>query len=76
MSVVRCEGCGTENPAGTAYCSGCARPLTASAQQAVAEKRAAHTATGIRWTAVFIAILVVLIVIAVVALAVTGVLVL
>lgn len=72
MSVVRCKGCGTENPAGATYCSGCARPLSASAQQAVVEQRAAHTATGIRWPAIVIAALIVAIIIVLVVLVVTG----
>jgi len=72
MSVVRCQGCGTENAPGAAYCSGCARPLSAAAQQAVADQRVAHTATGIRWSAVVVTGLIVLIIVVVVVLVVTG----
>lgn len=72
--MIRCEACGTENPPGTAYCSGCARKLDADTQATVARRRAEHTATGVAWMRVLLAIVIVIIVVAVVALLVTGVL--
>lgn len=72
--VVRCQACGTENPPGAAFCSKCARKLDPETQQAVAEQRAAHTATGIDWSRVVLAVIVFVIIVAVVALLVTHVL--
>ena len=59
--MIQCQACGTENPPGATYCSKCARKLDAETQQAVVEQRAAHTATGIRWSSVIVAVIVILI---------------
>jgi uncharacterized membrane protein YvbJ len=72
--MIQCQACGTANPEGAEYCSNCARKLDAATQQAVAERRAAHTATGIRWSAVIAAVLVILILVVLIALLVTHVL--
>lgn len=66
--MVRCQACGTENPDGAAYCSKCARKLDSETQTAVVERRAAHTATGIRWSAVAITLLLLIIIAVLVAL--------
>lgn len=71
--MIQCQACGTENPPGSDYCSKCARKLDVATQQAVAERRAAHTATGIDWSRVVFAALVLVIIIVLVALFVTGV---
>ncbi len=68
-----CEGCGTENPPGTAYCSKCARKLDVETQQRVVVQRAAHTATGINWMSIIVTALVIIIILVVVGLFVTGV---
>lgn len=59
--MITCEACGTSNPAQSAFCSKCARKLDADTQRAVVERRESHTATGIRWSAVIIAIVLMLI---------------
>jgi uncharacterized membrane protein YvbJ len=69
--VVTCQACGTQNPPGAAYCKTCARKLDAETQDAVVRTRAEHTATGIRWTAVIAAAVVIVIVALVLALLVT-----
>lgn len=60
----RCAGCGTDNAAGAAYCSTCARPLTAETQQQVEAVRASHSATAIRWGMVVLGIVIILLIIA------------
>jgi uncharacterized membrane protein YvbJ len=55
--MIRCEACGTENPADATFCSNCARKLDVATQEEVARRRAEHTATGIRWSAVLVALL-------------------
>ena len=69
--MVRCEACGTENPEGTVYCVNCARKLDAETQEAVARQRASHTATGINWARIVLAVVLALVIIAVLALLVT-----
>ncbi|HZU12802.1 MAG TPA: zinc-ribbon domain-containing protein [Chloroflexota bacterium] len=64
--MIRCQACGTENPAGAAFCSQCARKLDETTQAAVAEQRSRHTATAIAWTRVLVAALVVIVIVAVV----------
>jgi uncharacterized membrane protein YvbJ len=64
--MIRCEACGTENPADAAYCSNCARKLDPDTQEAVARQRAEHTATGIRWSAVLSAVIAVVIILLIV----------
>lgn len=66
--MVRCQACGTQNPPGATYCSKCARKLDEATQQAVVERRAAHTATGIRWSAVAITAIIVIVIAVLVAL--------
>ena len=72
--VIQCTACGTENPAGATYCKQCARKLDAAAQAAVAERRASHTATGIRWSAVLAAGVILILILLLIALFVTGIL--
>ncbi len=60
--MITCQGCGTENEAGAAYCSKCARKLDAATQQNVVRIRQEHTATGLRWSSVIIALILILIV--------------
>jgi uncharacterized membrane protein YvbJ len=69
--MITCQACGTINPPEAAFCSKCARKLDPETQQKVVETRAAHTATGIRWTMVLLAALIVLIILVLVVLAVT-----
>ena len=64
--MIRCEACGTENPPDASFCSNCARKLDAETQEAVVRRRAEHTATGTRWSAVLTAAVIVLILIVVV----------
>lgn len=71
--MIRCEACGTENPPDASFCSKCARKLDSATQEAVARRRAEHTATGVRWSAVLLALLIAIIIVLVV-LFVTGVL--
>lgn len=62
MSQVRCPACGAENETGAQYCRQCARRLDAKTEERVTHQRStaiATQATGIRWTAVFLVILVV-----------------
>jgi uncharacterized OB-fold protein len=72
--VIRCEACGTENPPGTAYCTNCARKLDAETQAEVVRQRASHTATGVDWSRVILAVVVAIIVVAVLAVLVVHVL--
>jgi len=60
--VTVCQACGTDNPEGTTYCQQCATRLDAGTQQRVLERRAAHSALGIRWPAVMAAIVLALII--------------
>ncbi|GAC1512773.1 MAG: hypothetical protein NVS2B16_16260 [Chloroflexota bacterium] len=66
--MIRCQACGTDNPDGAAYCVKCARKLDDATQASVAERRAAHTATGIRWSAVISALIILILVIVLIAL--------
>lgn len=66
--MVQCRACGTENPTGTRFCSGCARSLDIETQRQVEETRRSHTATGIRWSSVILSLIIFLIIVAVVAL--------
>ena len=72
--MIRCTACGTENPPGSLHCSGCARKLDLASQQSVVEQREAHTATGVRWSAVLIAAVIVILLILLIVLFATGVL--
>jgi uncharacterized membrane protein YvbJ len=65
--LITCQACGTENPSGSTFCKKCANRLDAQTQESIVQRRAEHTATGIRWSAVLIAIILMLIVIAVLA---------
>jgi hypothetical protein len=56
------------------YCVKCARKLDPETQQAVVERRAAHTATGVDWSRVLVVAAVAIVIIVVVALIVTHVL--
>jgi uncharacterized membrane protein YvbJ len=60
--MIRCEACGTENPPDAAFCSNCARKLDAATQQAVVRRREEHTATGVRWPAVALAVLIAIVI--------------
>lgn len=72
--MIQCQACGTMNPDDTRYCVKCARKLDPATQQAVVEQRAAHTATGVRWSAVLIAAVILIIIIVLIALFATHVL--
>lgn len=72
--MIRCQACGTENPPDASYCANCARKLDTETQQQIVQQRAAHTATGLRWSSVLAAILIALILIVVVILLITHVL--
>jgi uncharacterized membrane protein YvbJ len=72
--MIRCQACGTENPDTAAYCRQCARKLDVETQSAIVEQRAAHTATGVRWSAVILAAVIVLIIAILIALFATHVL--
>jgi len=72
--MVRCEACGTENPPDASYCVKCARKLDPETQQAVAVQRAQHTDTGIRWSSVILAIILLLILVVLATLIITHVL--
>jgi uncharacterized membrane protein YvbJ len=63
--MITCQACGTQNPAGSQYCSKCARKLDEKTQQRIVAQREAHSAMGVRWSAVILALLVLIIVIAV-----------
>lgn len=60
--MIECQACHTQNPPGATYCSKCARKLDSSTQEAVVRRRAEHTATGIRWSTVIAAVVLILIV--------------
>lgn len=72
--MITCQACGTQNPPDASFCSKCARKLDADTQRAVVAQRAAHTATGIRWSAVVAAAIVIIIVALLVTLVLTRVL--
>ena len=72
--MIVCQACGTSNPPDAAYCSQCARKLDPATQNAVAQQRAQHTATGVNWSSIVIALIVVVLVAAVLVLVVTHVL--
>jgi uncharacterized membrane protein YvbJ len=72
--MILCQACGTENPDSAAYCRKCARKLDAATQSAIVEQRAAHTATGLRWTAVLAVAILVLVILVVIALLIAHVL--
>ncbi len=72
--MIVCKACGTSNSADAAYCSKCARKLDRETQNAVAQQRAQHSATGINWSSIVVALAVVVIVAAVLVLVVTHVL--
>jgi uncharacterized membrane protein YvbJ len=66
--MIRCEGCGAENPPGAAYCSACARKLDPETQETIVRTRQQHSAAGVRWSAVLAALIVLIAVIVIVAL--------
>jgi uncharacterized membrane protein YvbJ len=72
--MIVCQACGTSNPADAAFCSKCARKLDPVTQNAVAQQRAQHTATGVNWSSVMITLIVIVLVAAVLVLVVTHVL--
>lgn len=72
--MVRCQACGTENAPDAAYCVKCARKLDPATQAAVVRKREEHTATGIDWSRVLLALLTVIIIAVIIAVIVTQVL--
>lgn len=74
MATIICQACGTANPPDAVYCVKCARKLDPETQQAVVERRAAHTATGVDWSRVLVVTGVAIVIIVVVALIVTHVL--
>jgi uncharacterized membrane protein YvbJ len=69
--MIRCQACGTENAPGAEYCVKCARKLDPETQRAVVAQREAHTATGIRWSSVIIALIIFIIVVVILALLAT-----
>jgi uncharacterized membrane protein YvbJ len=69
--VITCQACGADNPDGSAFCKNCATRLDPNSQERIAERRAAHSSTGVRWSAVLLAIIIAIVLIAVVALLVT-----
>lgn len=72
--MVRCEACGTENPPDASFCSKCARKLDPETQGAVAVQRAEHTTTGVRWSSVIIAIILLIVLMVLAAFVITHVL--
>lgn len=60
--MITCQACGTANPPTASFCSKCARKLDPETQRAVVRQRESYSATGINWSAVLIATLVILIV--------------
>ena len=68
--MIRCQACGTLNPPGSSFCSKCARKLDEDTQRAVAVKRASHTATGIRWSAVILTAIIIIVLVVLIAFAV------
>jgi uncharacterized membrane protein YvbJ len=72
--LITCQACGAENPPGSTFCKNCANRLDPETQQNIVQRRAEHTATGIRWSAVLMAIILLIIVIAVLAVLTTHVL--
>lgn len=69
--MIVCQACGTSNPADAAYCSKCARKLDPTTQNAVAQQRAQHIATGVNWSTVLITLIVIVVVAAVLVLVIT-----
>jgi len=69
--MIICQACGTHNPAGTTYCTKCARKLDEATQRAVAQQRSTHSATGVRWSAVAAALIILILIVLLVALFVT-----
>jgi uncharacterized membrane protein YvbJ len=65
--MITCQACGTTNPPGAVFCSQCARKLDEETQSSVVRTREAHTATGIDWSRVVVAIAGAVIIIVVVA---------
>ncbi len=61
--MIVCQACGAENADGATFCQKCATRLDVATQQSVVQRRAAHTATGLRWSAVLAAALVIVIVV-------------
>ncbi len=45
--VITCQACGTENADDAKYCTKCARKLDPETQEAVVQKRASYSATGL-----------------------------
>lgn len=72
--MIQCQACGAENPPEATYCAKCARKLDVETQQAVVQQRAAHAATGVRWSTVAIAVMIAVITIVIILLLVTHVL--
>jgi len=64
--MIRCEACGTENPPDASFCVNCARKLDPATQEAVVRRRAEHTATGVRWSAVLLALFIALVIVLVI----------
>jgi len=67
--MVTCPACGTQNPAGSEFCSRCARRLDEGTGRKVAETRSAALTTpttGIRWAAVWTVSLVLVVIVALV----------
>lgn len=69
--MITCKACGTQNPSDSAFCANCARKLDPETQDAVVAQRAAHAATGVRWSSIVISVVVLLIILAAVLLLVT-----
>lgn len=72
--MIVCQACGTSNPADATFCSKCARKLDAVTQDAVARQRAEHSATGLNWSAIAIAVIGIVLIAVVLVLVVTHVL--
>lgn len=60
--MVTCQGCGTENKPGAAFCSTCARRLDTASQESVVRIRQEHSASGLRWSSVIMVLVLILIV--------------
>ena len=70
MSQVRCGACGTENPAGSVYCSQCARRLDDETSQRIEAQRSTAVATQtttVRWVAIMIVVVAVAILVVLIA---------
>jgi uncharacterized membrane protein YvbJ len=66
--MIVCQACGTENPDGALNCSKCARKLDPETQQRIVQQRTSHTATGIDWSRVAVAVVILVILALVIAL--------